>query len=268
MFATLFPPRALFAVAFSLLMLPVTAQTPNPSLPTASNATLAQAYAPTGKLRAVINLGNPVLAFQDPPGTPPRGPSVDLANELAKTLNLPLEMVVVASAGKAVEVMASGQADLAFLAIDPERGNVLHFSPPYVTIEGTYAVRESSPIKAAAEVDRANVKVMVGQGSVYDLHLSRTFKQATILKAPTSPLVVQAFLEQNADVAAGVRQQIEADLKKHPGLRMLPGHFMLIEQAMAVPRARSEAVTQHLRAFVEVRKADGFVEASLKRHQR
>lgn len=107
---------------------------------------------------------------------------------------------------------------------------------------------------------------MVGRGSAYDLYLSRALKAAQILRAPTSPQVVEAFIAENADVAAGVRQQLEADAARLGGLRLLPGRFMVIEQAMGVPAGRGDAVQAALRAFVENAKASGLVAQALQRH--
>ena len=86
------------------------------------------------------------------------------------------------------------------------------------------------------------------------------------MRAPTSPEVTDLFLAQNLEVAAGVRQQLEADAKRVGGVRLLPGRFMVIEQAMAVPKGRS-AAQMWLSGFIEEMKASGFVETSLQRHR-
>ncbi|MOA39164.1 hypothetical protein D3C78_1609230 [compost metagenome] len=108
--------------------------------------------------------------------------------------------------------------------------------------------------------------MVVGKGSAYDLYLSRALKNAQILRAPTSPAVVQTFLDEQADVAAGVRQQLEADRSALGGLRLLPGRFMVIQQAMGAPKSRGEAAAQVLHDFVEEMKASGFVAQALQRH--
>jgi polar amino acid transport system substrate-binding protein len=91
-------------------------------------------------------------------------------------------------------------------------------------------------------------------------------KQATIVRAPTSPLVTDTLVAQKLEVAAGVKQQLEADAVRLPGLRLLDGRFMLINQAMGTPKARV-AGAQYLREFVEEMKASGFIAASLARHR-
>jgi polar amino acid transport system substrate-binding protein len=218
----------------------------------------------TGKLRAAINFGNPILASRGPDGEP-RGVSVDLAREAARRLGLPLELVTFNSAGITVEAVKARQADLAFVAIDPVRAADLDYTAPYVIIEGAYLVRNASPVQSNEEVDRPGTRIAVGRGSAYDLFLARALKQATLVRVPTSPEVVDAFLAQNLDVAAGVKQQLEMDARRVGGVRLLPGRFMVIEQAMGVPKGRS-AAQAWLSAFIEEMKASGFVADALRRH--
>lgn len=226
-------------------------------------SSLAAQAAPTGKLRLSINLGNPILARRTADGA--AGVSVDLGREFARRLGLEAELVVVASAGESVEVVRRRQADLGFFAVDPKRSQGIAFSAPYVLIEGAYLVKEGSPMRANEDVDHARVRVVVGQGSAYDLYLTRELKQAQIVRAPTSPAVVEHFLQCGADVAAGVKQQLESDAARQGDLRLLPGRFMVIRQAMGVPDDRAD-VAAALRAFVEGMKANGFVEQALARH--
>ena len=227
---------------------------------------LRSAFAPTGRLRASINLGNPILANRDPQSGEPFGVSVDLARELAQRLGLPLDLVVFDAAGKSVEAVTAEQADFGFFAVDPVRGQGIAFTAPYVLIEGSYMVRDASPLQTNAEVDSVGTRVVVGKGSAYDLFLTRELKAATIERAPTSPTVVDVFVETQADVAAGVKQQLEADQKRFPGHRLLPGRFMVIQQAMGLPKGRSAEAVAYLRSFVETMKASGFVADALRRH--
>ena len=219
--------------------------------------------APTGKLRAAINYGNAVLASKDANGQP-QGVSVDLARALGARIGVPVELVTFDSAGKVSSSV--GQWDIAFLAVDPMRATDIAFTAPYVIIEGAYLVPANSPIKSNEEVDRAGTRVAVGAGSAYDLYLTREIKSATLVRAPTSPAVVDMRVAQNLDVAAGVKQQLEADARRVPNVRLLPGRFMVINQAMGVPQGRPAAAA-YVKQFVEDVKASGFVAASLKRHR-
>jgi polar amino acid transport system substrate-binding protein len=218
----------------------------------------------TGKLRAAINFGNPILASRGA-NSEPKGVSVDLAREAARRLGLPVELVLFNSAGSVVDAVKARQVDLAFVAIDPVRAADMEYTAPYVIIEGAYLVRNNSPLQRNDEVDRPGTRVAVGRGSAYDLFLTRELKSATLVRAPTSPEVTDFFLAQNLEVAAGVKQQLEADAKRVGGVRLLPGRFMVIEQAMGVPKGRT-AAQAWLSGFIEEMKASGFVAEALKRH--
>lgn len=228
---------------------------------------MVKVFAPGGTLRASINLGNPVLASIDPATGKAVGVSVDLATELASRLGVPLQLVVVRSAGASVDNVNQDKADIGFFAVDPKRGQEISFTKPYVLIEGFYLVRDTSPITTNDQVDQPGVTVAVGKDSAYDLFLTRELHRAKIVRIPTSPAVVQGFLGQHLDVAAGVKQQLERDAAKAGGLRLLDQRFMVIRQAMGVPKAKGDEAAAYLSKFVEDMKASGFVAASLARHQ-
>jgi polar amino acid transport system substrate-binding protein len=234
------------------------------SLPPAPPAAVAD-LAPGGKLRAVINFGNPILAKKDAATGEPAGVSVDLAHELARRLGVPAELVTVPSARQAVETLAANRADVGFFAIDPARGVDTAFTGPYVQIEGAYLVRNASPLRANEEVDRDGIRVSVASKSAYDLFLTRELKKAKLERVATSPMVVDNFLARGLEAAAGVKQQMEMDAKRVGGLRLLPGRFMVINQAMGMRLGRP-AGAKYLAAFVEDMKASGFVADALRRH--
>lgn len=231
-----------------------------------TDPTLAATFAPHGALRASINLGNPILARRDADTGEVGGVSVDLASAFAQKLGVHLELAVFDAAAASVAAVKAEDADIGFFAIDPLRGEGIRFTAPYVLIEGAYLVRDASPLQANEEVDRAGTRVMVGKGSAYDLYLTRELKAASIARAPSSPAVVDAFIAEAADVAAGVKQQLQADAARIGGLRLLPGRFMVIQQAMGTPASRGEAAAAALAAFVEEAKASGFVAQALARH--
>ena len=239
------------------------ASAPAPASPTALDA---RVLAPSGVLRASINVGNPILARRDPSPDGAAGVSVDISRELARRLGVPLQLQVSDSANASVKIVAAGQADIGFFALDPKRAEGTRFTQAYVQIEGSYLVRQDSPLRSNDEVDRSGVRVAVGLGSAYDLFLSRELRQAQIVRMPTSPQVVDLFLAQSLEVAAGVRQQLEADARRLGGLRLLPGRFMVIEQAMAVPQAHGEHAAAMLNGFVGDLKRSGFVAQALQRH--
>lgn len=223
---------------------------------------LVHELAPTGRLRAAINLGNPVLAQADPAGGPPRGVSAELARELARRLGTAIDYVLFDAAGKVVEALQRGAWDVAFLAIDPVRAAGIAFTAPYVVIEGVYLVPGSSALKTVADVDRNGVRIAVAAGSAYDLYLTRTIRHATLVREQRGHDALGMFLEDGLEAAAGVRQPVTAFAAAHPGTRIIPERFMAIEQAMGTVRGRDAGIA-YLRSFIEEMKASGFVARAL-----
>jgi polar amino acid transport system substrate-binding protein len=220
--------------------------------------------APTDRLRAAINLGNPVLAQLNIQSGEPMGVSVDLARELGRRLGTPVDLVTFDSAGKVCEALQSDAWDVAFLAIDPIRAAEINFTTPYLLIEGTYLVRSNSPIRSIEELDNEGVRIAVGKGAAYDLYLSRSLKKAELLRAPTSAAAIDLFMAEGLDAAAGVRQPLAAYARTHPGVRVIPGKFTAIQQAMGTPKNRPVGAA-FLQNFIEEMKASGFVAAGLER---
>lgn len=215
-------------------------------------------FAPTGVLRVVINNGNAILT-RPGDGQDPAGVSVDLARAFAAERGLELELLPVTNAAASVALIAEERADIGFFAVDPTRAEVVAFTNPWLLIEGWYLVRESSPITALEQVDRPGIRIAVGQGSAYDLYLSRAITSATLEKVTTSQEVVDFFMRENLEVAAGVRQQLEADQRRVPGLRLLPERFMVIKQALGVPAGRDPRLTGALNAFLERARSSGLI---------
>ncbi len=230
-----------------------------------SAAVLAD-LAPTGTLRAAINQGNGVLVQRDPAGGRPRGITVELADELGRRLGVPVELVLFNGAGEVFAALKDGRWDIAFLAVEPVRAAEIEFTAPYVLIEGAYMVKKDSPITSIDQVDRPGVRIAVGNGSAYDLYLTRTIKHAEIVRPQGGGGIasVELFLKDNLEVAANVRQPLVGYAKTDPNVRVLDGAFMSIQQAMGTPKGRL-AGAAYLRDFIEERKASGFVADALKR---
>lgn len=224
------------------------------------------AFTPTGKLRASINLGNPILANRDERGAPV-GVSIDLAEAFAARLGVELELVVFEKAAASVDAVRAEQADIGFFAIDPARSEGLRFTAPYVLIEGSYLVRDTSPLADNAEVDRAGTRIAVGAGSAYDLFLTRELRHAEVVRVQGAPAVMAMLRAGQVEVGAGIRQMLEAEALRAPGTRLLPGRFMVIQQAMGTPASRGAEAQATLAAFVEEMKSTGFVAEALKRHR-
>jgi len=218
---------------------------------------LAPVLTPTGTLRAVINLGNPVLAQ----GTPeaPRGVTVAIAHRLAERLGVPLSLVTVEGARHSLLALVDGEVDVAFLAREPAREAEVAFTAAYVVIEGVHVVADDSPLTDPEEVDRDGVRIAVKEGSAYDLYLTRTVQHAELVRGDVATEVYDA---QGLEVCAGVRQPMEAWAAEH-GQRVLEPAFQQIQQAVAVPRGTDASAVAAVAAEVELMKSDGSVARAL-----
>ncbi|HET6987723.1 MAG TPA: transporter substrate-binding domain-containing protein, partial [Kribbella sp.] len=210
--------------------------------------------APSGVLRASINLGNPVLAQ----GTTeePAGVTVDIARELGRRLEVPVELVCFDAARKSFEAMTTGRADICFLAIDPARADQVAFTAPYVVIEGVFAVPADYALTTVAKVDSPGVRIGVKKGSAYDLYLTRTLQQATVVRGDEG---VDIFRAEGLEVAAGIRQPIARFVAANPDVRLIDERFMEIQQAVGTTKTRSPETVAYLHDVVEELKVNGFV---------
>jgi polar amino acid transport system substrate-binding protein len=223
-------------------------------------ASVTSDLAPTGTLRASINLGNPVLAHGT--ATAPGGVTVDIAREVGRRLGVDVELICFDAARKSFEAMAEGRADICFLAVEPAREAEVAFTAPYVLIEGVYAVPRESPFTTPADVDRDGVRIGVKRGSAYDLFLTRTLRYASVERGEEG---VDTFRPQGLEVAAGIRQPMTAFVAANPDVRLIEDRFMQIQQALGTTKTRRPETVQFLRDLVEDLKSSGFVAEALRR---
>ncbi len=217
-----------------------------------------------GRLRVGVNYGNPVLASKDPASGDLRGVAVDLARELGRRGDLPVDLVGFDAAGKMFEAVRAGAWDVAFLAIDPGRATEIDFTAAYILIEGTYLVPGDSPYHTNEDIDRAGVRIGVSANSAYDLFLSRSIKNAQLVRGSGPESAFKLILDGQVDVVAGVRQSLVANAVKLPGSRVFDSRFMAIEQALGIPKGH-DAAAKYLREFIEDVKASGFVTQAIEK---
>lgn len=221
---------------------------------------IAGELAPMGALRATVNLGNRLLVQ----GTPeePAGVTVDIARELAVRTGAPLELVRCASVPKTREAIATGQADVCFMAIQPSRAADIAFSTPYAVVEGVFVVPRDSAITTVAEVDRDGVRVGVVKDSSHDVFLARTFRHAHVVRADRG---VDPLRDQGLEAAAGTRYLMTEFVAANPGFRLVEGRFMQVRQAAGTSRSRPPQTVEFLRSVIEDLKASGFVADAIRR---
>lgn len=221
--------------------------------------------APTGPLRAAINVGNPVLARRGENGAEPGGVTVDIAREVGRRIGRPVQLVVYETAGSVVDALPRGEWDIGFLADEPARADRVVFSAPYVIIEGTYLVWADSPFTATGQLDAAGNRIAVGLNAAYDLHLTRALKHAEIRREPGSSAALELFYNDRLEAGAGVRQALDAFAVGKSDIRILPDAFMSIRQAVASPPGRT-AGSDYLESVVAELKSSGWVRAALDRN--
>ena len=210
-----------------------------------------------GGLRAAINLGNPVLARRERDGGL-TGVSVTLAQALARRTGQELQLVAYESAGQVVGACRSGDWDVAFLAIDQKRATDVAFTEPYLEIDGVFVVVRDAPWRSLEDLDQPDVRIAVGRGAAYDLHLSRLLKRAELVRVPTSAEALPHFLEYGLEAAAGIRQAAATFVASRPDLRLVDPPFMTIRQAIAVPITAADSLPV-LQAFLIEAIAEGLV---------
>jgi polar amino acid transport system substrate-binding protein len=221
--------------------------------------------APGGKLRVGINHSNFLIVNPGSPFGAPKGIAPDLALELGKRAGVPVEFVSFDAAGKLADAVKSAEVDVGFLGNEPQRADVIAFSPAYVELPVTFLVPAGSPIGSLADVDRAGVRIAVSARSAYDLYLSRHLKHAQLARAEGIPASAKLFVEQKLEALAGLKPGLMAEAQKISGARVLEGQVTSVQQSIGAPKSR-QAAARFLREFVEDVKRSGLVAQAVKKH--
>ncbi len=178
---------------------------------------------------------------------------------------MPVEFVSFDAAGKLADAVKGAAVDIGFLGNEPQRADVIAFSPAYVELPVTFLVPERSPIRSLADVDRAGVRIAVSARSAYDLYLSRNLKHAQLARAEGIPASAKLFAEQKLEALAGLKPGLIAEAQKLPGARVLEGQVTSVQQSIGAPKSR-QAAARFLREFVEDVKRSGLVAQAVKKH--
>jgi polar amino acid transport system substrate-binding protein len=229
-----------------------------------SDAVRAQ-LAPTGRLRAAINLSNFLLVTGKTPSGDPVGVAPDMAAEIGRRLGVPVDYITYRTPGELADTVESGLWDIGLIGAEPQRAEKITFTPAYVEIESTYLVPPGSSIQSFADVDRAGIRVAVTDRTAYGLWLDRNIKHATLVKTDTLDSSYDVFVAQKLEALAGLRPKLISEARKMPGSRILEGKFAAVQQAIGTAKANS-AGAQWLTAFVGEVTASGFVAGLIAKH--
>jgi polar amino acid transport system substrate-binding protein len=222
--------------------------------------------APTGVLRAGINLSNFLLVSGRSPSGDPVGVAPDMAREIAARLGVPVRYVTFPRPGELADAAGAGVWDIGLIAAEPARAETIAFSPAYVEIEASYLVPPGSPLSSLEAVDRPGVRIAVTERAAYDLWLSRHIEHAELVRSESLDSAYQQFVDDQLDALAGLKPRLLQDLEKLPGARILDGRFTAVQQAVGTART-NETGAAFLRDFVEVAKASGLVARLIERHK-
>ena len=221
--------------------------------------------APTGVLRAGINMSNGLLVTGASAAGDPQGVAPDMAAEIAKRLGVPVVYVKFDRPSKLADAAGTNAWDIGLIGAEPARAEKIAFTPAYCEIEATYLVPAGSPFKTVADVDRSGSRIAVRRGSAYDLWLERNIKQATVLRSDTADGPLNQFVAEGLEALASLRPQLLQDVKKVPGAKILPGNFTAVQQAVGTAKSNA-AGAAFLREFVAEAKSSGLVAGLIERH--
>lgn len=226
-------------------------------------AALRSEFAPTGTLRIGLNMSNFLLTRTDAASGKPLGVAHDLGTELGRRLGLPVAMVPLPNPGALADAAGKNIWDVGFLGAEPARANEIDFTAAYVEIDSTYLVQPGSALKHADDIDRKGVRIIVPEKAAYELYLSRTIKNAELVKDKGGDLCFQRFAAEKFDALAGLKPRLMSDQAKLPGSRIVEGRFTAVQQAAGVPKGRPNAA-KYLAAFIEDAKASGLVAKAIR----
>ena len=221
--------------------------------------------APTGVLRAGINLSNFLLVTGRSANAEPVGVAPDMAREIAASLGVPVIYVPFKTPGELADQAGKNAWDIGLIGAEPQRAATIAFTAAYVEIEATYMVPPGSPIKSIAEVDKKGVRVAVSARSAYGLWLENNLKNATLVQVSGLDASFNKFIDDKLDVLAGLRPGLLKDVDKAPGLKILDGKFTAVQQAVGTAKPNL-AGAAYLADFVEKAKKSGLVGRLIERH--
>src|SRR5262245_15409408 len=135
---------------------------------------------PTGKLRfgVVVGVVRTEFFVVRKPGGEPEGVTVDLARELARRLDVPVEFTAVSSSAELAELLLGGRLDAAIMEPDRFGMERFDFGSFYFADENTYMVSGRSKIVTIADVNSRRARVVAIDGSATSRAAARQIKHS------------------------------------------------------------------------------------------
>jgi polar amino acid transport system substrate-binding protein len=226
---------------------------------------IKQQLAPTGVLRAGINLSNFLLVSGQLADGSPEGISPDIARYVASKLNVPCELITFDRPGQLADAVNQNIWDIGNIAFEAERAQTIDFSLPYALIEANFLFRQDEDFTSNDDVDREAVCIAVSERSAYDLWLTANFKRAQIVRAPSIKAAHQMFFENEVNVLASLKPKLLEDMESHKGLRLIKTPFTAVKQSVGIAKGKPEAAT-FLNALIIDLARNGWIATRLRRH--
>jgi polar amino acid transport system substrate-binding protein len=227
---------------------------------------ITRELAPTGVLRAGINLSNFLLVTGKTAAGDPEGVSPDMARAVADKLGVAVKYVPFKSPGELADAAANNIWDIGLIGAEPQRAEQISFTAAYAEIEATYLVPNGSRLRTIADVDAAGVRIAVTGRSAYGLWLDRNIKHAQLVRTDTIDNSLNQFVQDKLEALAGLKPRLLSDQEKLAGSRIIDGKFTAVQQAIGTPKKNS-AGAQFLRNFVEEAKSSGLVARLIEKHK-
>jgi polar amino acid transport system substrate-binding protein len=246
--------RFLFVVgSISLLMT---------SLTTAQSAPFAK----DGMIRAAYLATNPAHAVKDPKTGEPRGVVIDLVQELGRVHAVKVTPIPLPNPQAVIDAVRKGEAEIGFVAYNPERAGPVEFSQPFLLVNQTFIVRDDSPIRSIADIDRQGRKLGATRADSIALYLGRTLKHGQLVQLDnSSPDDVYGMLKEGTIDAFGANRQRLTDMSRGvTGFRLLPDDLYGVEQTIIVPGGRRDA-QDAANEFIDNVRTSGFLQKSIER---
>ncbi len=224
------------------------------------------ALAPTGTLRAVYIASNPAQAVRNVTTGEVKGVSADVARELGRRLGVPVTITPAPSAFAVIDAVKSGQADIGFVAPNPDRMGVVAFSQTYMLVQQSFLVRADSDIRSVADLDRPGRAIGASKDDSVAVYLRTWLKQASLRESPDFTLKEATdWLAKGTVHAFGAnRQRLGAAMRGAQGLRLLPDNLYGVPQTIALPIDKPELLAQVNKAIDEMR-ASGFLKDAIEK---
>ena len=223
-----------------------------------------RALAPTGTLRAGINLSNFLLVSGRNADGTPAGVSPDLARHIAKVLDVPCQFVTFDTPGELADAAADDLWDIGNIAHEPDRALLIDFSQPYVLIDAHFLVQSSSHLTRNEEIDQKGISIAAFDRSAYELWLKDNLQHASLVAANSIQHSHDLFVRGDVDVLASLKPRLQEDLDTDLH-RLIEPRFTAIKQAVGIKKT-DPAVLQFLNNLISTLIQKGYIAASLKAH--